>query len=80
MTDGAVMLISRLAGGAMRDKQVFKGTKISRDLDNFFNGAITKANQAMGKDINPSLLETARNFTYYLLEKGDDVFVKANYI
>ena len=38
-----------------------------------------KANQKMGKNINASLLETARNFTYYLLEKGDDVFVKKNF-
>lgn len=64
---------------AVRDKQVFKGTALSKSIDNVFNGAITKANQAMGKDVDPSLMETARNFTYYLLQKGDDVFVKKNF-
>ena len=65
--------------GAIRDKQVFKGSKTAQMLDTITGGAITKANQAMGKSIDPSLLETARNFTYYLLEKGDNVFVKKNF-
>ncbi len=65
--------------GAIRDKQVFKGSKTAQMLDTLTGGAITKANQAMGKSIDPSLLETARNFTYYLLEKGDNVFVKKNF-
>lgn len=65
--------------GAIRDKQVFKGNKTAQMLDTITGGAITKANQAMGKSIDPSLLETARNFTYYLLEKGDNVFVKKNF-
>lgn len=67
------------AKGAIRDKQVFKGSKTAQMLDTLTGGAITKANQAMGKSIDPSLLETARNFTYYLLEKGDNVFVKKNF-
>ncbi len=67
------------AKGAIRDKQVFKGSKTAQMLDTITGGAITKANQAMGKNIDPSLLETARNFTYYLLEKGDNVFVKKNF-
>nr|DAX22980.1 MAG TPA: Large polyvalent protein-associated domain 3 [Caudoviricetes sp.] len=65
--------------GAIRDKQIFKGSKFSEMFDNLTNGALTRANQAMGKDVSPSLMETARNFTYYLLEKGDDVFVKKNF-
>lgn len=65
--------------GAVRDKQVFKGSKFSQMFDNITNGALTRVNQIMGKDVSPSLLETARNFTYYLLEKGDDVFVKKNF-
>lgn len=65
--------------GAIRDKQVFKGSKTAQMLDTITGGAITKANQAIGKSIDPSLLETARNFTYYLLEKGDNVFVKKNF-
>lgn len=65
--------------GAIREKQVFKGSKTAQMLDTLTGGAITKANQAMGKSIDPSLLETARNFTYYLLEKGDNVFVKKNF-
>lgn len=67
------------AQGAIRDKQIFKGSKFSEMFDNLTNGALTRANQAMGKDVFPSLMETARNFTYYLLEKGDDVFVKKNF-
>ena len=67
------------AQGAIRDKQIFKGSKFSQMFDNLTNGALTRANQAMGKDVSPSLMETARNFTYYLLEKGDDVFVKKNF-
>ena len=67
------------AQGAIRDKQIFKGSKFSEMFDNITNGALTRANQAMGKDVSPSLMETARNFTYYLLEKGDDVFVKKNF-
>lgn len=43
------------------------------------SGLDVKINQKMGKDINPSLLETARNLTYYLLEQGDNVFVKHNF-
>ena len=43
------------------------------------SGLDVKINQKMGKDINPSLLETARNLTYYLLERGDNVFVKHNF-
>lgn len=67
------------AQGAVRDKQIFKGSKFSEMFDNLTNGALTRANHAMGKDVSPSLMETARNFTYYLLEKGDDVFVKKNF-
>lgn len=67
------------AQGAIRDKQIFKGSKFSEMFDNLTNGALMRANQAMGKDVSPSLMETARNFTYYLLEKGDDVFVKKNF-
>ncbi|MDD7699110.1 MAG: hypothetical protein PUJ61_07130 [Spirochaetia bacterium] len=65
--------------GAIRDRQMFKGSKLSQMLDTVTNGAITKANQAMGKNVNPSLMETARNFTYWLLEKGDNVFVRKNF-
>ena len=64
---------------AIRDKQMFKGSKVSKVIDNITNGALTKANQAMGKNNDASLLETARNFTYWLLQKGDDIFVKANF-
>lgn len=43
------------------------------------SGLNKSLNAKMGKDVNPSLLETARNFTYFLLQKGDDVFVKKNF-
>lgn len=65
--------------GAIRDKQVFKGSKIAQAFDNITNGALTKANDFLGKKSEPSLLETARNFTYWLLKQGDDVFVKKNF-
>ena len=64
---------------AIRDKQMFKGTKASQFIDTITGGAITKVNKMLGKDVTPSLMETARNFTYWLLEKGDNVFVKNNF-
>ena len=64
---------------AIRDRQMFKGSKLSQMIDNATGGAITKANEAMGKVNDPSLMETARNFTYWLLEEGDNVFVKKNF-
>ena len=66
--------------GAIKDKQVFKGSAVSKLFDTIFPGAIEKANKAMGKNVDDSLLETARNFTYYLLEKGDEPFVKNNFV
>ena len=67
------------ARDAVRQKQVFEGTNLSKKIDTALGGALTKANQAMGKNVDPSLMETARNFTYYLLEKGDNVFIKKNF-
>lgn len=66
--------------GAIKDKQIFKGSVVSKAFDRIFPGAIEKANKAMGKNVDDSLLETARNFTYYLLEKGDEPFVKNNFV
>ena len=67
------------ARDAVRQKQVFEGTNLSKKIDTALGGALTKANQVMGKNVDPSLMETARNFTYYLLEQGDNVFVKKNF-
>ena len=67
------------ARDAVRQNQVFKGTNLSKKIDTALGGALTKANQVMGKNVDPSLMETARNFTYYLLEKGDNVFIKKNF-
>ena len=66
--------------GAVKDKQIFKGSVASKAFDRIFPGAIERANKAMGKNVDDSLLETARNFTYYLLEKGDEPFVKNNFV
>ena len=66
--------------GIEREKQVFKGGLTSKAFDKLFPGAIEKANKAMGKNVDDSLLETARNFTYYLLEKGDEPFVRNNFV
>ena len=66
--------------GIERERQMFKGGIASKTFDKLFPGAIEKANKAMGKDVNDSLLETARNFTYHLLEKGDEPFVRNNFV
>ena len=66
--------------GAVKDKQIFKGSVASKAFDRLFPGAIERANKAMGKNVDDSLLETARNFTYFLLEKGDEPFVKNNFV
>lgn len=62
------------------DKQVFKGGPISKIFDRIFPGAISRANAAMGRNVDDSLLETVRNFTYYLLEAGDEPFVRNNFV
>ena len=64
---------------AVRNKQVFKGTAFSRFIDNVTNGAITKLNTMLGKKADASIMETARNMTYWLLGKGDDIFVQKNF-
>ena len=64
---------------AIREKQVFKGTKASQFIDTVTGGAITKLNKVLGKDVKPSVIETARNLTYWLLEKGDNAFVANNF-
>lgn len=66
--------------GIEREKQVFKGGLASKSFDKLFPGAIEKANKAMGKNVDDSLLETARNFTYYLLEKGDEPFFRNSFV
>lgn len=66
--------------GIGKEKQVFRGSPISKVFDKIFPGAIERANRAMGKNVDDSLLETARNFTYYLLERGDEPFVKNNFV
>lgn len=66
--------------GIGREKQVFSGSPISKVFDKIFPGAIERANKAMGKNVDDSLLETVRNFTYYLLERGDEPFVKNNFV
>lgn len=62
------------------DKQVFKGGPVSKIFDRIFPGAISRANAAMGRNVDDSLLETVRNFTYYLLEAGDEPFVRNNFV
>lgn len=62
------------------DKQVFKGSPISKIFNRIFPGAISRANAAMGRNVDDSLLETVRNFTYYLLEAGDEPFVRNNFV
>lgn len=66
--------------GIGNEKQVFHGSPISKVFDKIFPGAIERANKAMGKNVDDSILETIRNFTYYLLERGDEPFVKNNFV
>lgn len=63
VTNGAITLVNKAFGTQFDNK--------SSKIANF--------NKALGKDINPSILESARNLTYWLLEKGDNVFVKKNF-
>ena len=67
-------------GSAVKNKQTFKGSPISKVFDKAFPGAIEKASKAMGKSNDSSLMELAKDFNYHLLEKGDDVFVKNNFV
>ena len=76
--DKAWKMCDNVLNGALSLANKIIGTNFDTTSRKITNLDI-KANQKMGKNINASLLETARNFTYYLLEKGDDVFVKKNF-
>lgn len=57
------------------------GKKTTEAFDKMFPKAMEKVRDVVGENLNEdSLLETARNFTYYLLEKGDEPFVKNNFV
>lgn len=60
------------------DKQVFKEGKPTQVFNNLFPGVLEKINAIFGKD-QAGIMETIRNFTYYLLDKGDSLYVKKNF-
>ena len=65
----------------MKDRQMFKGTRVEKWINKMTNGAIEKVNSKLfGKEGVESGLETIRNATYKALDMGDKPFVKENFI
>lgn len=82
-------------GGAVKDKQIFKGNKISEKIvgvelktieaaakipDFFIPGVSQKVADALKGANKGSQLEALRQLNYYLLEKGDDIYIKNNFV
>lgn len=64
----------------IKDRTMFKGTKLEHWIDDMTGGGIQKLNEKLfGKSNVKSGLETLRNLTYKLLEAGDTPFVKENF-
>lgn len=73
--------IPELKNSLMNDRQVFKGTFVSKWINKLTNGGIEKVNKRLfGKEGVESGLETIRNATYKMLDLGDSPFVKENFI
>ena len=62
-----------------KDIQVFKEGIGTRVMENIAPGTLHKLNNLMGKE-DAGLLETMRNGTYWLLEWGDNKYVKKNFL
>ena len=70
-----------ITNSLMQNKQVFKGTPVSRWINRVTNGGIEKVNKKLfGKEGVESGLETVRNATYKALELGDTPFVRENFV
>lgn len=70
-----------ITNSLMQNKQMFKGTPVSRWINKVTNGGIEKVNKKLfGKEGVESGLETVRNATYKALELGDSPFVKENFV
>lgn len=73
--------IPELKNSLMNDRQMFKGTPISKWINKLTNGGIEKVNSKLfGKEGVESGLETIRNATYKMLDLGDSPFVKENFV
>jgi hypothetical protein len=73
--------IPELKNSLMNDRQVFKGTFVSKWINKLTNGGIEKVNKRLfGKEGVESGLETIRNATYKMLDLGDSPFVRENFI
>jgi hypothetical protein len=67
--------INKTTGGAFDEVMNLYGIENIDSLMNLIN------QKTAHKDINPSALETIRNFTYYMLgEFGDQPFIKRNFV
>ena len=70
-----------IKGAFTKDKQMYKGTAVSKWIDQMTDGGIQRLNETLfDKHGVQSSAETIRNLTYGLLELGDNPFVKENFI
>lgn len=73
--------IPELKNSLMKDRQMFKGTAVSKWINKVTNGGIEKMNKTLfNKEGVESGLETIRNATYKMLDLGDSPFVKENFV
>lgn len=73
--------IPELKNSMLKDRQMFKGTPVSRWINKVTNGGIEKVNKKLfDKEGVESGLETIRNATYKMLDLGDSPFVKENFV
>jgi hypothetical protein len=73
--------IPELKNSLVQNKQMYKGTPVSKWIDKVTNGGIQKVNEKLfGKKGVQSGLETIRNATYKMLDLGDSPFVKENFV
>ena len=73
--------IPDLKNSLVKNKQMYKGTRLEKWLDNITGGGIQKINEKLfGKKGVQSGLETVRNATYKMLDLGDSPFVKENFV
>lgn len=73
--------IPDLKNSLVKNKQMYKGTRLEKWLDNITDGGIQKINEILfGKKGVQSGLETVRNATYKMLDLGDSPFVKENFV
>ncbi|WP_173431962.1 hypothetical protein [Sharpea azabuensis] len=73
--------IPELRNSLVQNKQMYKGTALSKWIDRVTDGGIQKVNEKLfGKKGVQSGLETIRNATYKMLDLGDSPFVKENFV